>query len=70
MAYFHSVAVSGSGIISFLVLSRIEYYKTARDHISLCCCSTNNKNNETKHLLLNDSFDETGEDGTGGDEES
>ena len=67
MAYFHSVAVSGSGITSFLVLSRIEYYQTARNH--MMCCSKNN-NNETKHLLLSDSFDGTTRDGTTRDEES
>jgi hypothetical protein len=42
MAYIHSVAVSGSGIVTFFVLSRVEYFRRAKDE----CCRNRNVEDE------------------------
>lgn len=53
LAYAHSMAVSGSGLICCFVLSRVEYFLQARDQ----CCGYRGKDSEAAHLLLVD--DET-----------
>ena len=52
MAYAHSMAVSGSGMICCFVLSRVEYFLQAREQ----CCGIG-KDSESAHLLSVD--DET-----------
>lgn len=45
MAYLHSAASSGSAIVASIVLSRVEYFKAARDH----CCQR--KQGDAAYLL-------------------
>ena len=67
MGYAHSVAVSGSGIVTFFVLSRIEYYKRAKEECWKCCRSESeeeydNYNYRTIDDEENDEHDEYDED--------
>ena len=65
MGYAHSVAVSGSGIVTFFVLSRIEYYKRAKEECWKCCRSESEEEYDNYRTIddeENDEHDEYDED--------
>ena len=56
MAYLHSIAISGSGVVTSLVLSRIEYFRRARE----VCCGGNDgqSRGEKKYLMPSEEDDD------------
>ena len=49
MAYLHSVAISGSGVVTSLVLSRVEYFRRAKE---VCCGGNNDQSRGEKKYLM------------------